>query len=422
MTGPTVDAAPPPARAPRRRVDVAGAVTAQFSQALGSFLLQVLAARLLGSEGLAVFAVLYGLVVLGTAVVSGFVGDSLTVLDRSVPSVRAGLQWWLVTLSVGLGLVALVGLGATGYLTVWQALAFAGAGAAFMAEECFRRLLMATMRFWSIVVVDLVGLLGSVGVVVSVRLATGEVTLTTFLEGLLVGQVAAIVVAAALLPREDRWWSRGVAADRAHVYEYGGWRALQVSIRPAMLAAMRVLVIAAVGRAAYGELEAARLFVAPAILGVAGASSYLFARFANTRDVATLRLLRQSDQGAAVLTAAALGLGALAVVLVPSLGVAVVGDGFDLDRWSVFGWSVFAAAGAAATPYGVLAAVRGRQGAAFTVRLAEAGAAVGGVALVMVAGWSAATVPYVLALFSLLGGLGLRRLIVTDVAARRMPA
>ena len=55
----------------RSRVDVAGAVAAQFSQAAGSFLLQVLAARLLGKEGLAVFAVLSGLVVLATAV-SGF--------------------------------------------------------------------------------------------------------------------------------------------------------------------------------------------------------------------------------------------------------------------------------------------------------------------------------------------------------------
>lgn len=421
MSSPTTGA-PPDARRPRRRVDVVGAVAAQFSQALGSFLLQVLAARLLGAEGLAVFAVLYGLVVLGTAAVSGFVGDSLTVLDRTVPRVRAGLQWWLVVLSAGLGALAVAGLGGSGYLTVRQAVVFGLAAAVFMAEECFRRLLMATMRFWSIVVVDIVGLLGSVGVVVAVRLVNGGVTLTTFLEGLLVGQVAAMVVAVALVPRDDRWWARGVSPDRAHVYEYGGWRALQVSIRPAMLAMMRVLVIAAVGRAAYGELEAARLFVAPAILGVAGASSYLFARVAATRDVPTARLLRQGDQGAAVLTLAALGLGVIAVVLVPSLGTAVVGETFALDRWSVFGWSVYAAAGAAATPYGVLAAVRGRQGVAFAVRLAEAVAAVGGVALAMAVGWSAVTVPYVLAMFSLLGGLGLRRLIVTDVAARRMPA
>lgn len=404
----------------RSRWNVAGAVAAQFSQALGSFLLQVLAARLLGAEGLAVFAVLFGLVVVGTAIVSGFVGDSLTVLDRSQAAVRAGLQWWLVVLSIGLGLLAGVGLGGTGYLTPWQGLAFGAAGAVFVAEDSFRRLLMASMQFWSIVVVDLVSLVGSVGVVAVVSWTGGEVTLTTFLEGLLVGQVAAMVTAALLLPPADRWWARRTAPDRGHVFEYGRWRALQVAVRPAMLSVMRVLVVAGVGRAAYGQLEGARLFIAPATLAVNGASSYLFARFARTKDVATTKLLGQSDRGVLVLAIASLVLGVVAALLVPTLGTAVVGDEFDLDRWGVFGWAVYAAATAAATPYGVLAAVRGRQAATFLVRLADSVCSLIGVAIVMSIGWSATTVPYVLGVFALLGGLGIRQLIVADVRSRRV--
>lgn len=404
----------------RSRVDVAGAVAAQFSQAAGSFLLQVLAARLLGKEGLAVFAVLSGLVVLATAVVSGFVGDSLTVLDRSVTAVRAGLQWWLVVLSTGVALIASLGLWGSDYLTPWEALVFGLSGAAFVAEDSFRRLLMATMRFWAIVVVDLVSLIGSVGVVAVVH-ATSEVTLATLLEGLLVGQVAAMAVAVVLLPPSDRWWARGTTPDRGHVFRYGKWRALQVSVRPAMLAVMRVIVVAGVGRAAYGELEGARLFVAPATLAVNGASSYLFARFARTKDAATSKLLRQSDRGVVVLATASLGLGVIAALLVPSLGSAMVGDDFDLDRWGVFGWAVLAAATAAATPYGVLAAVRGRQGATLLVRLTDAVCSLVGVAIAMQLDWSETSVPYVLAASAFLGGIGIRVLIVADMKAKRVP-
>jgi O-antigen/teichoic acid export membrane protein len=414
----------------RSRWSVAGAVSAQFSQAFGSFLLQILAARLLGKEGLAVFAVLFGLIVVGTAIVSGFVGDSLTVLDRMNVAVRAGLQWWLIVLSTALGVLAGVGLGGSHYLSWPQAVAFGLAGAAFVAEDSIRRLLMASLRFWSIVIVDLVGLVGSVGLVAAVHWSGGDVSLTHFLTGLLLGQVAAIVVGAILLPAEDRWWARrasshaasgdGARGGRAQVFEYGKWRALQVSVRPTMLSVMRVIAVAGIGRAAYGELEGARLFVAPAMLAVNGASSYLFARFARTRDISTLRLLRQADKGVIVLSVVSLLLGVLAAFAAPSLGGAMIGKEFDLDRWSVLGWSVYAAATAAATPYGVLAAVRGRQAATLVVRVIDSVLSLAGVAVVVSVDWSASAIPYVMGVFALCGGIGIRQLLVADVAAERV--
>ena len=75
--------------------------------------MQVLALRLMGVEGLAKYALLFGIVVIATAVVTGLVGDSLTVLDRSDPSVRAGLRSWgflaCAVVSVVPAVVALVG-------------------------------------------------------------------------------------------------------------------------------------------------------------------------------------------------------------------------------------------------------------------------------------------------------------------------
>jgi hypothetical protein len=70
-------------------------VTAQFSQAFGSLVLQVLAARSLGLPAFGVFALLIGSLVLATGLMTGVVGDSLT-SGPSRPAVRAGRQVWCV--------------------------------------------------------------------------------------------------------------------------------------------------------------------------------------------------------------------------------------------------------------------------------------------------------------------------------------
>ena len=95
-------------------------------------------------------------------------------------------------------------------------------------------------------------------------------------------------------------------------------------------------------------------------------------------------------------------------------------DAAELDRWSVFGWSVYAAATAAATPYGVLAAVRGRQGATLLARVGDSVLSLTGVGVAMAIGWSEVSVPFVLGLFAFLGGIAIRQLLVADVAARRV--
>src|SRR3954468_20877166 len=90
----------------RRRAT--GAVFGQVTQAAAGLVLSVAAARFLGAAGLATFSLIYGAIVLVTAVSSGMVGDSLTVLDRHEPRVRAGLHVWAVVVSVGAGVVGTV--------------------------------------------------------------------------------------------------------------------------------------------------------------------------------------------------------------------------------------------------------------------------------------------------------------------------
>jgi O-antigen/teichoic acid export membrane protein len=396
------------------RSTVAAAIIAQLSQAMGSFVLQLLVARMLGREGLAQFALLYGLVVVGTAVSTGLVGDALTVLDRHTSGVRAGLQWWAGRV-VLLAATVLAAIASTvGEVTTVDALWFALATATFLAEDLVRRLLMASLRFWSIVVVDLVVLVGSVGVVAAVHVGPGTVSLQTFLLAMVVGQSAAGLVGWMMLPPADRRWVRHVTPERATVWRYGSWRALQHSIRPIALAVVRVVAIAVIGLAAYGEVEAARLFIAPAILAVNGASNYLFASFASSSSTSTSQLLRRADRGVAALLVAALLLGGAAVAALPLLGDAVAAGGFEISALAVAGWAAFAAATAAITPYGVLAAVRVPQAKVFTIRAVETVGSIGAVWVVLASGADGWTIPVVLGAGSAVAGWAIRAAIVAE--------
>lgn len=404
-----------------------GAVVAQLAQAVGSFLLQVLAARLLGAEGLAQFALLYGVTVVATAVSTGLVGDSLTVLDRRRPALRAGLQWWATrtVVVVGGGSAAVVGV--TGGLSVVEAVWFAAAATTFVVEDLVRRMLMATMRFWAVVVIDVIALVGSVGLLVVVQATTSQgagvvvqattgqgagVVLATFLVAMAFGQTAAAVVGWSLLDPAERRWVRRTRPDRAAVWRYGSWRALQHAVRPFTLLATRVVVIALLGGLALGELEAARLFVAPAVLAVNGASNHLFASFATSRAAPTRSLLQRADRGVAALLTASLLLGGVIVAALPWLGDVIAAGRFEVSASAVAGWTVFAAATAAVTPYGVLAAVRVPQARVFAVRAAETAAAVVLVTVVLALGGAAWTVPVVIGGCSAAAGAAIRSLLV----------
>jgi O-antigen/teichoic acid export membrane protein len=396
-----------------------GAVVAPFSQAIGSFVLQFLALRYLGVEGFGAFALLFGVIVVATAIVSGLVGDSLTVLDRSSPSIRSGLQLWLVLTAGGLATTFTAVAWLTGRLTTPEAFALGVCTAVFLIEDALRRMLMASMRFWSLVVVDATGLIVAVGIVLAVQTATASgSTLTTFLAALAVGQMAASVVAVFRLPSWERWIARGTQADLSSVWAYGSWRAFQQVLRPTMLTGVRVIVTVAASLAVFGELEAARLYVAPAMLVVGGVASYLFASYARDRTTPLRSLRRRADRTVLVLSLATLALGVVATALVPLLGDLFTAGAGGLDRIAVFGWSAYAAATAAVTPYGSLAAVRGHQAAVLGIRAGESLLSILVVLVVVLLDGSVFAVPFVLAVVSGFSGLAMRVLLLeTDAVS-----
>jgi O-antigen/teichoic acid export membrane protein len=381
-----------------------GAVAAQVTLAFGSFVLQLLAARALGAEGLGVFALLFGSIVIATAVSSGLIGDSLTVLDRHDPDIRSALVWMGVA-TVGVATVAALVLGSVlGTLPPSTAALFAGATAAFMTADLLRRSLMACQRYWRLVVVDSVAFAAAMGFLLS--LSGADLTLNHFLAALWIGQVVACLVAWWSLPRPERAVPARQWGDVRAVVSFGSWRAVQQFVRPTTLNLMRWLVLITAGQVAVGQLEAARIFVAPAMLFVQGVGAYLFSSYAAGRDEPLSALLRRADRGAVALLAGCCAIAPVAALAVPVLGPGLTNDRFELATLAVLGWAAYAASCAVVLPYGSLAAVRGDQAKVFGLRLVDSLIGLGASAVALLwLGLPADAAPWLLSAGSVAAGV-----------------
>ena len=383
--------------------------------------MQVAAAHLLGARGLGELALCLGVIILTTAVTSGFVGDALTVLDRHDRGVRAGLQWWALALALVGPAVAGVALWSLGVLEPAEAGWFVAAAALFQVEEVGRRLLMASLRFWRLVVVDSVALVVVMLALVLVSVAA-TVTLGTFFLAIAAGQLAGLVVAIALAPSSER---RLVSLRGARIREvagFGGWRGAQVSVNPAVFTAMRVLVVAVAGSAALGQVEAARIYVAPALLAIQGIGSYLLASYARDRSLPLPALVSRAARSSMVLAGGALALGVVLWVAVPLVGPWVTGDSFAIPAVAVLGWAVYAAATATLQPFVSLAAARGRQRAALVVRLADALVSLTSLGVLLAIGLPYEATPFVLAVGPVVGGLITRSIVLAPMLREQAPS
>jgi O-antigen/teichoic acid export membrane protein len=401
-----------------------GALTAQGTQAVAGLALQVAAARELGAAGLAAFSLAYGAIVLATAVCSGLVGDSLTVLDRHAPGIRAGLHVSAVLVP---GAAAVVG-GALALVTavvpLWAGLLLGLATAAFIVEDTLRRLLMASGRFWSLPVVDLTSLGPALAVLVTAGLS-GRLTLTTFVVALLVGQSAAALVAWLLLPPGERPRGPWRRPDLRAVAAFGAYRAAAQTIRPALLTLLRLVVVTVAGAAAYGPLEAARVYTAPTLVLVAGMGSFLLPHFVALRSRGAAAGLRSADRAAIGLAVAVTTIGVVAVLALPWLGPLLTGGGYAVPATAVAGWTAYAVAGAVLLPYAALASVHGEQRRVLVLRALEFAAPAVVLPLVLLADGGPVWAPLVLALGPVLAAVAVRRTVVVpfvrDTRARPAP-
>lgn len=394
-----------------------GAVVAQVWQAVGTFLLQIFAARALGASGLGLLSLCLGIIILATAFASGMVGDSAIVLDRHDRRIRGGLQFWMVVLvcssTLGVGLT----MALTGLLTAGQAALMASALAAFQLEELLRRVFMATMRFWRLVIIDSTAILTALAVI-GVGAVLGDLGISTFLFALLIGQVAGLTVGLPMLPPSERVVAPLRGSAIAEVVSFGAWRAAGVSVAPAVLTAVRIIVTLAVGQAALGHLEGARIFAAPALLAVQGLGSYLLSSYVRDKAADLSVLVRRAWRAALSMIGAAVLLGTLITVLAPLLARFVTGPNLAIDRLAVAGWALVVAATASCQPFASLAAARGGQVRVFACRSIDAAVVIFGVWLLLVPlSLSASWAPFALAAGPFLGGALVRQLVLRPLGS-----
>ncbi len=383
-------------------------MVAQLWQAAGSFGLQLLAAWLLGASGLGLLSLCLSLIILATAVTSGMVGDSLVILDRRNRTIRAGLQFWALILTGVSFAVTVAVLPASGLLTPTEAVLMGLALVAFQLEELIRRVFMATMRFWRLVIIDSAAVLSAFAVV-GIWAVIEPVAITTFFIALGVGQLIGIGVGVAMLPAPERTLVSLRGAAIKTVAGFGLWRGVQVSVAPLVLTAMRIAVTAAAGAAALGQLELARIYVAPLLLVVQGLGSYLLSTYVRDKELALSLLTRRAWKACLGMVIGALVGGAVIVWVAPVVSAAMSGPGIPVDRLAVAGWVLYVAASGTLQPFASLAAARGRPSQVLRCRLADAVVVVTAIPLLLSLGVSVSWTPFILAAGLILGGILVRR-------------
>lgn len=356
-----------------RRAATSKPLAAMVSQGVvagSSLLLQVVASRR-GAEGLGRFSLLVGVLITLNSVASGWIGDSLTVLDRFELGIRRALFHYqalalVIAFGVGFGVGGIVD-GVDRGTALW----FGAACALWGLEETGRRLLIARRQFWSLVINDASYALGSFGYVFTVIGIGATITVRHLVIALAVGALTAIVVAFGQLPDRELALPLSVPAKWRQVASFAVWRSAQVGLRPGALAAARGVVSLVGGVAAVGQLEGARLVVAPVLTLANGAGVYLLPTY--THAVRERRPFRPRVPLAMGLLAVVCAVyGALAVVFIDPLTKLLTDGTYQVSTAAVIAWAAFAGGFAAGIPAGNAVVAQGRSRLAFWFRSVDA--------------------------------------------------
>ena len=385
-----------------------GAIVSTFVNAGGSLLLQVLAARTLGVAGYGAFALFVGILVLVTAVQTSWVGDSLTVLDRFDPRIRGGLVASQAAFASAGFAVAVACALALGLTDAGGALLFGVMVSLWLVEEVGRRLLMARLEFWKLVLNDAV-YVGSTLLALAVLWAGGHLTLNTFVLAMAVGATAAVLVAGLQLPRQELSLVRPSWAALREVGNFAVWRSAQAGIRPLSLLTMRITVVAVASRAALGQLEAARLLVAPVLAFTGGAGAFLLPMYSDDERWARRRHSVPVRHAAMLLVAATVAYGMVTVAFSGPMARLLTAGTITIDELAVVGWVLFAAAFAAGLPLAHAAVARRQSRQVFLIRALDSLVGLGLVIPLVVYG-SPSAAPWGIAAGMVVGTLLLVRL------------
>ncbi len=397
----------------RRASRPLGALISQGIVAASSLGLQLVAYSQLGASGLGSFSLLFGILVTVNSIQSGWIGDSLTVLDRFEPGFRRAL---IQSQFVAVGLTFLVTTFASlpiGGIDINTAILFGLASVTWILEETIRRLLIARREFWKLVVNDAAFGLGSFGLVGFTLLRGDQFTIETLILALFAGAVVAIGLGVGQLPRVE--FSRGLLGPSrmTQLSSFAFWRAAQIGLRPGSQAVVRFIVVAAASVEALGQLEAARLLLAPILTAVNGAGVYLLPTY--SAQARSNRPFRPTVPLAMlVVGGAAAAYGAVAVAFRAPLAALLPGDASAITALALIAWTAFSIGFGVGIPAGNAMVARGKSRDAFSVRCIDAVIGIVVASLLAIAGWVDA-VPLGLAAGTAIGAtMLLRRLAESD--------
>ncbi len=360
------------------------AIAAQFTQALTSLALGMIAVRVLDPTGFGRYSLIISTLLVMTGLTTGLIGDTLTVLDRHKSHVRYALQ--VTALSATVACAAFVGFAgvAFGWFSFTVAPVVVIAVLSFLLEDVMRRALMANSRFTSVLVVDLTYALVA-GIVLLASWRAGLLGLAAIFLAMAIGQFAAAAVAVLRLPHDDRYLAGRDRGGLRPILAFGGWRAAQGVIGPTRLWAARLLVAGAVGLAAVGTLEANRMLVAPVLLGVQGVGSAILVSYTRGFRNNPAALVRAADRDAATLIAGSVVCVGAILVSAPLLGRVLLGSTELVDRTAIFGWGLVGIGIAASLPFTNVTSVAGAPRAVVGIRVVDLVLSLVGVSALLVA-------------------------------------
>ncbi|HEY4022502.1 MAG TPA: hypothetical protein VGM75_27680, partial [Pseudonocardiaceae bacterium] len=339
-----------------------------------------------------------------TALYTGYVGDSLAVLDRHDRETRATLVASAITLFIAAFAIAFCTVLALLH-SPGAALVYAIMTVLWLFEETFRRILIARLEFWKLVANDS-SYNGVTLVTVGILLLVGQpITLGRIFAAMAAGAATAVAVGLVQVPRAELGNLRpGWSAMRA-VGTFAAWRSLHAALRPIALLLSKALVISLISLTAAGVLEAGRLVVAPLQVIINGAGSFLLAAFAKDEHSAagergtTARNNRMARYAVWLLLATTVVCGSILALFAGPAGRIMTGH--PVAPLLVFGWTAYLAVWAVGLPYISEVVARKHSRAVFVARLVDSVLGLGLAGIALKLGGGVAVVPWLMAL----GGL-----------------
>ncbi len=363
-----------------------GAIVSQMIVAGTSLAIALVVLRQLGAAGLGTFSLLFGVLITANSIQTGWIGDSLTVLDRFDPGIRRALFQSQATSAVLIFAVTwAISLLVDG-VDAATAILFGVASVAWAIEETMRRILIARREFWLLVANDGAFALGAFGLIGTVVASGAAFTLDLVIISLLAGSIVAIGLAVVQLPRIELVRGPTAPSRMRELASFASWRAIQVGLRPASQALARVIVATVVSLEAVGRLEAARLLIAPALTVANGAGMFFLPTYADQLR-RRVKLNPSICRAMVLIGAICAAYGLVAVLLrVQLAGVLTSGDSI-VATLAVISWVLFSIAFGIGLPVGAANVAAGRSRQTFVIRMIDAGIGVAVAGVFALVGW-----------------------------------